>query len=186
MFCPRCGTESQPDQKFCRNCGAPLVAVEPVPNAAIPSATQAVSAPPQPRVSPVHPIPEGGLTLEEVVAWLESGGYSAKVVTADNGKRHILSNSGGHPFDIFTPGCLSGRCPSLEFVAAAIVDGKFDVSRLNEWNGKFLWCRSYYDSAVGPCLTMDIALWPGGTFESLNSQFAAWNERHDKFMRFLG
>jgi hypothetical protein len=123
--------------------------------------------------------------MEEVVQWLQSGGYAAKVVTAENGKRHILSNSGGHPYNIFTPGCPSGRCPSLEFIAGVILDGKFDVAKLNKWNGKFLWCKSYYDSAIGPCLTMDIALSPGGTFESLNSQFAAWNERHEKFVHFL-
>jgi hypothetical protein len=146
---------------------------------------QAPAPAPPTMTAALHPIPDGGLTMEEVVAWLESGGYSAKVVTADSGKRHILSNTSGHPFDIFTPGCTSGRCPALEFIAGFIVDGKFKVSKLNEWNGKFLWCRAYYDSAVGPCLSMDIALWPGGTWEALNSQFAAWNERHDKFIRFL-
>ncbi len=123
--------------------------------------------------------------MEEVVAWLESGGYSAKIVTAENGKRHILSNTRGHPFDIFMPGCTSGRCPSLELIAGLIIDGKFNVAKLNEWNGKILWCRAYYDSAIGPCISMDIALWPGGTFEALNGQFAAWIERHDKFRRFL-
>jgi hypothetical protein len=33
---------------------------------------------------------------------------------------------------------------------------------------------------------MDIALWPGGTYESLNNQFAAWNDKLGRFIRFLG
>ena len=43
----------------------------------------------------MHPIPDGGLTLEEVIAWLQSGGYAAKVVTREDGKRHIESWSQG-------------------------------------------------------------------------------------------
>jgi hypothetical protein len=185
MFCPHCGTTAGPDQRFCRNCGAALGVAARAQSAAAAYAGLAAQAAPQPPPGSLHAIPDGGLTMEEVVAWLESGGYSAKVVTTESGKRHILSNSHGHPFDIFTPGCISGRCASLELVAGLIVDGKFNVSKLNEWNGKFLWCKAYYDSAIGPCLAMDIALWPGGTFEALNHQFAAWNDRHDKFVRFL-
>lgn len=39
MLCPRCGTESLPDNKFCKSCGAPL-------GAAAASAAPAASAPP--------------------------------------------------------------------------------------------------------------------------------------------
>jgi hypothetical protein len=123
----------------------------------------------------MHPIPEGGLAMEEVVAWLQSGGYSAKVVTAESGKRHIMTNAHGTPFDIFTPGCQSGRCASLELVCAFSCKGKFDVSRLNEWNSTIPWCKAYYDTVNDPCLDMDIALSPGGTYESLNDQFLTWN-----------
>ena len=58
----------------------------------------------------------------------------AKVVTAENGKRHIESNAQGTPFNVFTPGCQSGRCTSIEIVAAFATNGKFDVSQLNQWN----------------------------------------------------
>jgi hypothetical protein len=134
----------------------------------------------------LHAIPDGGLTLEDVVAWLQSGGYATKVVTREDGKRHIVSNTQGAPFDIFTPGCMGGRCTSIELVAGISVRGKFDVSKLNEWNGKILWCKAYYDTVNDPCLSMDIALWPGGTYESLNNQFAAWNDKLGRFIRFLG
>jgi Putative bacterial sensory transduction regulator len=194
MFCPRCGcgTEAGPDQRFCAKCGAALGAVEGAQNAvaavvapALPEATAAVvvlqpaQEPAQvlPLAAPtlMHPIPDGGLTLEEVVTWLQSGGYVAKVVTADGGKRHIESWSGGTLFNIFMPGCPSGRCASLELVFAFSSKGKFDVSRLNEWNSDVPWGKAYYDTVNDPCLDMDIALSPGGTFESLNDQFGTWN-----------
>ncbi|MGD0739164.1 MAG: YbjN domain-containing protein [Terracidiphilus sp.] len=176
MPCSRCGTESLPDQKFCKNCGAPSGAAESVQSVA------AAPAMPQPIATPLHPIPDGGLTQEEVVAWLASGGYSAQIVTGTNGKRHIEALTQGTKFNIMTPGCQSGRCASLEFSFGYSCHGKFPVAQLNEWNGKILWCRAYYDSVNDPWLEMDIALWPGGTFEALNGQFAEWNNRLGRFI----
>lgn len=197
MFCPRCGTEARPDQRFCAKCGAGLGAAESAQGAvsavAAQSAPEATAAPnvaqpaqeparPLPVAAPIlaapaltHPIPDGGLTLEEVIAWLQSGGYAAKVVTREDGKRHIESWSSGTLFNIFTPSCQSGRCASLELVFAFSSKGKFDVSRLNEWNSDIPWGKAYADEVNDPCLDMDIALSPGGTFESLNDQFGTWN-----------
>jgi hypothetical protein len=166
MTCPHCGAPSLPTQSFCTSCGKPLAAVA----AAAPVPAQAA---PQPAPT-LHPIPDGGLTMEEIVAWLQSGGYSAKVFTADNGKRRILSNAHGTPYEIHMPGCLSGRCESIELVAAFARNGKFDVSKLNEWNRDVPWCKTYYDGANDPSIDMDIALSPGGTYESLNDQFSTW------------
>lgn len=176
MPCPRCGTESQPDQRFCKNCGAALEAAGGAPSAA-------AAAPPP---VALHAIPDGGLTLEEVVAWLQSGGYSAKVVTAEGGKRHIVSNAHGSTFNIFTPGCLSGRSTSIELLFAFSSRGKFDVSKLNEWNSNVPWCKAYYDTVNDPCLDMDISLSPGGTYESLNDQFATWNSVLGTFINKYG
>ncbi len=168
MSCPRCGAQSPQGQGFCTKCGAALETVAAAPATSLPAS--------------MHPIPEGGLTMEEVVAWLQSGGYSAKVVTADGGKRHIMTNAHGVPFDIFTPGCQSGRCASIELVVAFDRKGKFDVSRLNEWNSETPWCKAYYDTVNDPCLDMDIALSPGGTYESLNDQFLTWNRVLSRFI----
>jgi len=184
MPCPRCGTVSAPDQKFCRQCGAPLAAVDLAPSgtaaATVPLQTPA-SAPP-PTTSPTHPIPDGGLSLEDIAAWLQGGGYSAKIVTAQDGKRHILSNTQGVPFDVFTPGCASGPSTSLTLVIAFATKGKFDVSQLNQWNSDVPWCKAYYDSVNDPSLDMDISLSPGGTYESLNDQFATWNTVLGRFI----
>jgi hypothetical protein len=199
MFCPRCGAEHLPGQGFCAKCGAAFGIAESAQSAAasvaapaVPAAQAAAFAPQQAQALPLaaptlmHPIPDGGLTLEEVVAWLQSGGYSAKVVTADGGKRHIESWSQGTLFNIFTPGCQSGRCASLELVFAFSSKGKFDVSQLNEWNSDVPWAKAYSDTVNDPCLDMDIALSPGGTFESLNDQFGTWNNVLSTFVTKYG
>jgi hypothetical protein len=149
-----------------------------VPAIASPPTSPVLSQPPAAAPEPLppltHPIPDGGLTMEEVVAWLQSGGYAAKIVTADTGKRHIRTNAHGVPYDMFMPGCTSGRCASIEVVVGFARKGKFDVSRLNAWNRDIPWCKTYYDAVNDPCLDMDIYLSPGGTYESLNDQFATW------------
>ncbi len=182
MFCPRCGAGALPDQRFCKNCGNALGGAGSAQSAAVPVSPPASPAVPQPPAASLHPIPDGGLTLEEVLAWLESGGYQAKVVTAESGKRHIETRSQGTLFNIFTPGCQSGRCASLELVFAFSTNGKFDISQLNKWNSEIPWCKAYYDTVNDPCLDMDIALWPGGTYESLNNRFAAWNNILARFI----
>ncbi|HEY1802956.1 MAG TPA: YbjN domain-containing protein [Terracidiphilus sp.] len=180
MPCPRCSAETLPNQEFCTKCGAALGAPENNQNvaAAAPATVQTVAE----RAPSIHPIPDGGLTMDEIVSWLQSGGYTAKVVAAENGKRHIVTNAHGTPFDIFTPGCESGRCASIEIVVSFSRKGKFNVSLLNEWNSDVPWCKAYYDTVNDPCLDMDIALSPGGTYESLNDQFATWTSVLGRFI----
>jgi hypothetical protein len=153
------------------------VAAAPAP--AAPSTPQAVPPPPS---AALHAIPDGGLTIEDVAAWLQSAGYVAKLVTAENGKRHIVSNTQGTPFNIFMGDCKGERCASIDLAAGFSTGGKFDIAQLNDWNNNNRWCRSYYDDVRDPWLEMDIDLWPGGTYESLNDQFGTWNNTLARFM----
>ena len=178
MPCPRCGTQSLPDQRFCKSCGAALDA------AASPQTAPVASAPPAapPPAAPTHAIPAGGFTIEDVVAWLQSAGYAAKVVTAESGTRHIVSNTMGTPFNVFMGDCNGERCASINLAAGFSTGGKFDILQINDWNNNNRWCRAYYDSVNDPWLEMDIDLSPGGTYESLNDQFAAWNTVLGRFI----
>jgi hypothetical protein len=126
MFCPRCGAEAQPNQTFCAKCGAALGTAVSAPSVEIAApdsgvasvpATQAVPLPAQvlapPSLSPMRAIPDGGLTIEEMAAWLEGEGYAVKFVTGESGKRHIETNSQGSPLNIFFGDCKGERCAVL-------------------------------------------------------------------------
>ena len=130
----------------------------------------------------MHEIPEGGLTIEEVAAWLEGEGYAVKFITGDSGKRHIETNTQGFPLNIVPGDCNGERCASLEFGSGFATHGKFDVSQLNSWNYDNRWCRAFYDSENDPWLKMNIDLWPGGTYESLKDRFATWNRTLGRFI----
>jgi len=183
MPCPRCGAESLPNERFCKNCGAPLAPAE--------SAQSAPAAPAQPAVpqapATLHPIPDGGLTLEEVVAWLQSAGYTAQVVMGkSSGKPHIETSSHGTPVTVAVD-LKGGRTANLSFMAGFATDGKFDVSQINAWNYNNRWCTAYYDEVNDPWLGMAMDLWPGGTYEALNERFADWNRTVGGFIdTYLG
>jgi hypothetical protein len=183
MFCPRCGAESGPDQGFCAKCGAALgIAASAQSAAGAGQTAPAAPAAPQPATVLMRAIPEGGLTIEEVAAWLEGEGYAPKVVTGESGKRHIETNTQGFPLNIFLGDCKGERCTSLELAAGFATGGKFDISQINGWNYDNRWCRAYYDSDKDPWLRMNIDLWPGGTFEALNDRFETWNRTLGRFI----
>ena len=190
MFCPRCGAEAQPNQTFCVKCGAALAAVGSEQNAAAAPAAQAVPLPAQvlapPSLSPMRAIPDGGLTIEEMAAWLEGEGYAVKFVTGESGKRHIETNTQGSPLNIFFGDCKGERCAVLEFAAGFSTHGKFDISQINGWNYDNRWCRAYYDSDKDPWLKMNIDLSPGGTYEALSDRFEIWNRTLGRFIEKFG
>jgi hypothetical protein len=177
MFCPHCGAETQQGQGFCAKCGAALRAAE-SPQSAPARITPAPTTPP----ASMHPIPEGGFTIEDIVAWLQSEGYSAKVVPDGDGESHIVTNTQGSPCNIFPNDFKDGRYASFGLATGYATNGKFDISRINEWNTNNRWTRAYYDSVNDPWLVMDIDLWPGGTYESLRDQFAAYNNTLARFI----
>ncbi len=188
MLCPRCGTATQPVDRFCQNCGCALpAALDSLSDAPIPAAPAAAPAPlPPPSTAPLHPIPAGGFTTEDAVAWLQSAGYAAKVVIGDSGKPHVSSSTQGFPFHVFMHDGQGDRYASIRIAVGFATHGKFDISQMNAWNVGARWCRGYYDSVNDPWLEMDIDLYPGGTYESLNDQFGAWNVTLNSFIKKFG
>jgi hypothetical protein len=128
-------------------------------------------------------MPAGGLTIDDVVAWLQSGGYKAEV-TSDNNGKHVESASGGTNFGVYMYDCKDDRCGSIQFAAGWQTHGNFETGRMNEWNRANRWARGYYDSSNDPWLEMDVDLTPGGTYELLNDELATWNTTLAHFVQF--
>jgi Putative bacterial sensory transduction regulator/zinc-ribbon domain len=207
MFCPRCGTEARPDQRFCAKCGAAFgtpegaqgaaatvssQAAPEAPAAAVVTDPPAAAEQPSPAVTQQAPtlltgaIPEGGFTMEDIVAWLQSEGYPAKLAPDGDGESHVVTNTQNSPCNIFPNDLKGGRYASLGLGTGFAANGKFDISHINEWNSNNRWCRAYYDDVNDPWLVMDIDLWPGGTYESLRDQFGAWNNTLARFIEKYG
>lgn len=121
-------------------------------------------------------LPQGGFTIDDVVAWLQSKGYKALVVTGSDGSQHVSSASDGVDFGVYMFDCNAGRCGSIQFSSGFATHGKFDTSQMNTWNRDKRWCRGYFDSENDPWVEYDVDLTPGGTYELLDDEFATWRK----------
>jgi hypothetical protein len=137
-------------------------------------------------VASARDIPAVGFTIDDVVTWLQSSGHSTQVVTGSDGKRHVSTSIGGVGFGVYMFDCKEDRCGSIQFAAGLASHGRFDISRMNEWNTKQRWGRGYYDSSNDPWVQMDVDLTPGGTYELLDDELATWNTTLAKFVAVYG
>jgi len=131
-------------------------------------------------------IPAAGFTVDDIVAWLHGAGYSAVIVPDSNGASHVKTGAGGTNFGVYLFDCKDGRCGSIQFAAGFATHGRFDVSRMNQWNRDNRWARGYFDSTNDPWVEMDIDLTPGGTYELLNDELATWNTTLKRFTDLYG
>jgi Putative bacterial sensory transduction regulator len=125
-------------------------------------------------------IPDGGLTLEQVAAWLQAAGYKAEIQT-EGGKRNIYSGAEGNAFHISQYDCKGDVCGSLQFWVGFDTKGAFSTDRINTWNRENRWLRAYVDKVNDPWLEMDVDLTPGGTYENLSDEFAIWRDGLRRF-----
>ncbi len=128
-------------------------------------------------------LPAGGFTVNDVAQWLQSKGYKAQLVTGSDGAVHVASASGGYDFGVYMFDCKGDRCGSMQFSAGFTTHGKFDTSRMNEWNRDTRWARGYFDKENDPWVEYDIDLTPGGTYELLDDEFATWNNMIVRFVK---
>ena len=133
------------------------------------------------------PIPNGGLTLSETVAWLHAGGYKAEVLTRkDSDKpKYIGSASGGVNFYIDLYDCKADRCASLQFFSAFDKDQPMTAEKINGWNLENRYSRAYIDDEGDPYLEYDANLSPGGTYEALDDDLQVWTNSLGKFTTFI-
>lgn len=127
-------------------------------------------------------IPSGGLTMNEIVTWLQSQSYTTEIVPDTDGTKHVRVYYKGLKLGVYAFDCRGGdRCGSLQFSVGWAMHGRFDVSRMNEWNRDKRWCRGYFDRVNDPWVEEDVDLTPGGTYEMLNDSLALFRQCVDNF-----
>jgi hypothetical protein len=131
-------------------------------------------------------IPADGLTIDDVVAWLQSAGYQTELIPDKDGTSHIRSAIGGVRLGVYMFDCKNGRCGSLQFSAGWATHGKFDVTHMNDWNREQRWARGYFDAENDPWVELDADLTPGGTYELLNDEFAIYKKAVSNFTARYG
>jgi hypothetical protein len=134
-------------------------------------------------------VPQGGVTIEEVAAWLHDAGYKAEIKQVDKtSEPYIASGADGVSFDVYLDDCKEKRCASLEFTAGFTLEGglKGGVDKVNEWNRDKRWVRAYLDKDKDPWAEMDVSVTPGRTWEAVDDDFSTWCSMLDHFKTFIG
>lgn len=122
------------------------------------------------------PIPDGGVTVEELQAWLVDHGYKAQVEKGkDGGQAHIRSGADGLTFSVFFYDCKQNRCMSMEYYVG--FDKNADTPNLetiNAWNRDKRYMKTYLDKEGDVAFEFDVNLAPGGTWEAVEDDFSTF------------
>lgn len=130
-------------------------------------------------------ISKDGLTVQDVVAWLQDKGMKADVKTADDGTKYVDTALDGVGFQVYQYDCNGDRCGSLQFAAGFTTKGAWGPGTLNDWNRANRWGRAYSDKVNDPWVEMDCDLTPGGTWEELDDEFATWRTTFRHFRDYI-
>lgn len=132
-------------------------------------------------------IPAGGLTYEEVAAWLRDSGFPAKVepdptTGAAPDSRIVSSSVDGVNFDVYFYACSAGRCGSIQY-AAGWTSSPGSPDRIGAWNRDKRYIRAYttkgqywaeYDVDVDP-----------GSYEQLAHSLVRWRQAVDDYKTYM-
>ena len=127
-------------------------------------------------VAQTRSIPRGGLTFNDVVAWLRDQGREAKIAKDLAGNTMVAVSAAGFNFGVYLFDCQGDRCGSIQFATGPHLPktGKIALERVNEWNKTKRWQRAYLTARNELWLEADFDLTPGGTYELLKDEMDTW------------
>lgn len=140
-----------------------------------------------PSVAMARDLPAGGMTIEEVAAWLKQGGFTARVhaeKSTQNGP--IVSTSiDDVATDIYLYDCTANRCRAWQY-ASGWDDSARPAEKINEWNEDHRYLRAYQANQSDLWAEYDIDISPGGTYEQLDGALTRFRASLKTFKTFFG
>jgi Putative bacterial sensory transduction regulator len=133
-------------------------------------------------------MPNGGMTYDDVAAWLREHGKDATMSTDSLGNKRVASSADGVKFFVYLFDCKNDRCGSIQFATGphSSASGKLELERINEWNKTKRWARAYLNGPNSLWLEADFDLVPGGSYELLNDEMATWQKALAAIKPFFG
>ncbi|HEX2560555.1 YbjN domain-containing protein [Phenylobacterium sp.] len=120
------------------------------------------------------PIPEGGVTVQEVARALQAQGYKAEIGRDRVGDPMITSALDGSNFRVLFYDCEAGRCAAIQFATAFDVKDGLTLSRINTWNRERRFGRAYLDDEMDPFVEYDVDFEVGATTEAVGNAIDVW------------
>jgi hypothetical protein len=133
-----------------------------------------------------RPIPEAGLTVEEVLAFMKGAGFDAKIAKTDEGAPYVTTQKDGINFDVDLYDCADNRCRALQFVASFDLKEPLPAAKANEWNLKKRYVRVYLDQSGDPIFAYDANVSPGGAYEALQDDLDVFVQFFPEMLEHIG
>jgi hypothetical protein len=133
------------------------------------------------------PLPDGGVTAEDVAAALRAKGYKAEITTDDTGDPKIRSATDGSRYSIYFYGCDGGpRCTAIQFsIGFDLEDGEASHAMINGWNRDKRFGKAYLDEENDPWVEYDYDVERGVTTEALENVIDVWDSVVPTFKRHI-
>ena len=132
-----------------------------------------------------RPFPSGGLTRQEMAAWLLDQGYAAEIHKDDGGISIVSSTIAEVNYDIYFYECTGTRCAALEFLAGWTPSDTVTLDELNAWNAKKRFVFGYRDTDRNLWAQYDIDVGTGASWEQLPTFMTRWEDGAKDFKAFI-
>ncbi|HEY5106627.1 MAG TPA: YbjN domain-containing protein [Caulobacteraceae bacterium] len=133
------------------------------------------------------PVPDGGITAQEVSSVMQAKGYVAEIDKDAEGDPRIKSAADGGSFYVYFYGCHGGpRCSSIQFESAFHLKGGMTLVQINQWNKAHRFGRAYLDDVMDPYVEMDLDVEHGFLTEGLANNLDTWSALLPDFKKFIG
>ncbi len=132
-----------------------------------------------------QPLPDGGVTGEEIAKIMTAKGLPAEVTTDKDGDPLIRTFKNETKYGVYFYGCnAKSRCNSIQFSAGFSVKG-FGLDQVQQWNRTKRFGRVYLDDEKEPWIEMDMDLEHGATVDAVSNNFDRWDGVVTEFKKFI-
>lgn len=121
-----------------------------------------------------RPLPDGGVTPQEVMQVLQQEGYKAELDKDSAGDPMVRSAAEGLKFDVYFYGCEDNRCKSIEFVVGLDLEKGTTLQKAADWNKEYRFARLALDDEMDAWFHYDIDVERGATTEAIENALERW------------
>ncbi len=134
-----------------------------------------------------YPVPDGGITAQEVASVMQAKGFVADIDKDADGDPRIKSATDGGSFYVYFYGCHGGpRCSAIQFESAFHLKDGMTLVQINQWNKSHRFGRAYLDDVMDPYVEMDLDVEHGFLTEGLANNLDTWIALLPDFKKFIG
>jgi hypothetical protein len=137
-------------------------------------------------------LPPGGMTANEVAAWLKRSGAPAEVKpdTTTPGDQVVSTVTDGVDVDIYLYQCAgvgdARRCQSIQYATGWAPRADLTMEKANAWNSSHRYIKAYLTEKGSLYGEYDVDVSPGVAYELLDKSFDNWRSMLTEFKQFFG